>query len=479
MTGKSRIRLIGCAAVALLLGGCNWTWSARVNVGADGSASGVDAVEAVISASGSTVAFTSPDPALVPGAPPGPGGRDHVYLRELASGVVSRVSDAVPDYAAVRSLALDRDGRSVVFIVDDLHEGRAIAYRIDRDPGLLHRLEPGFGDPRTPRVDRVRIADDGSLSLVEFGYDDEPGRRLATFDAASLADLEEYIGEDVVVGLAGDGRAFYVRTSVARVPADTDGLPDVYRRSLAFEPDQLIDVALPIGAPPVDQAVSADGSTVVTRAVDPADGQLRAYATEVATGVSVLASLGDHGPLAATEPVVVSADGDVVGFTDGAGVYARNLRHGRTQPVVGIPAWDGGRTRLGSLTADGSVFALRTSAPVTLDDVDQVADAVVVSTVRPDIATVTPTALAPGTSQVVTVTGSGFTPGSAVLVGGPGVTTSAVMTVSPSELRFTVTLAADAAAGPRDLTIFQPAPGTGHRGATSSASWCQACLTVT
>jgi hypothetical protein len=95
------------------------------------------------------------------------------------------------------------------------------------------------------------------------------------------------------------------------------------------------------------------------------------------------------------------------------------------------------------------------------------------------VSSVTPSVLAQGTARVVDVFGSGFTAASTVNVtdpglafgppGSAGVTITQLLLVSPTHLRMTLTAAATATTGPRDLRV--------QTGTTSGV--CIDCLTIT
>jgi outer membrane protein assembly factor BamB len=87
----------------------------------------------------------------------------------------------------------------------------------------------------------------------------------------------------------------------------------------------------------------------------------------------------------------------------------------------------------------------------------------------PPITAVTPSALGQGGSVTVTLTGNGFSGTPSVFVSGTLVTASSVVVDSPTALQVKLSVASNAAAGPRDITVI--APG-------NVADTCSACLTI-
>jgi len=90
-------------------------------------------------------------------------------------------------------------------------------------------------------------------------------------------------------------------------------------------------------------------------------------------------------------------------------------------------------------------------------------------TAAPTVTTLTPNALGPGALKTVTVDGSNFASGAKVSFAASGVAATAVTFVSDTRLTITVSVASNAAAGPRAVTVTNPDLGKGS---------CSACFSV-
>ena len=96
----------------------------------------------------------------------------------------------------------------------------------------------------------------------------------------------------------------------------------------------------------------------------------------------------------------------------------------------------------------------------------------------PTVGSVSPAALAQGaTSQNVTINGTGFASGASVSFSGTGITVNSISFVSPTQLTASVTMAASAATGARDVTVTNLDGGSGT--GTGVFSVTSAAMTVT
>jgi outer membrane protein assembly factor BamB len=86
------------------------------------------------------------------------------------------------------------------------------------------------------------------------------------------------------------------------------------------------------------------------------------------------------------------------------------------------------------------------------------------------ITAVSPAQLTAGSTQTLTLTGSGFSGTPSVFVSDTNVTVNSVKVVSPTTLSVSVTAGASADIGPRDITVIEPGP---------TADTCTSCLNVT
>ena len=186
--------------------------------------------------------------------------------------------------------------------------------------------------------------------------------------------------------------------------------------------------------------------------------------------------------------LTASADGSRVAFSTGAAllpgdvngladVYVGDFASGVVQVASRgqlDAAGDGDSVGPG-LSADGRYVVFSTSATnLAANDTDGQPDVVLVNALRPEISAITPTTVARGTTNtVVSVTGSGFGPAADVVVLGDGVTYGTPTVVNSGLARFTISVAANASPGPRDLVIVE----LGHWG--NATGWCFGCLRVT
>jgi hypothetical protein len=88
----------------------------------------------------------------------------------------------------------------------------------------------------------------------------------------------------------------------------------------------------------------------------------------------------------------------------------------------------------------------------------------------PNPTTVTPGSRPQGFTGTVSITGSGFVNGATVAISGTGITVNSVTFNTATRLTVNLTLAPDAALGPRNITVTNPNAGT---------RTCLDCLTVT
>jgi hypothetical protein len=86
----------------------------------------------------------------------------------------------------------------------------------------------------------------------------------------------------------------------------------------------------------------------------------------------------------------------------------------------------------------------------------------------PAIASVSPVGVGQGATVGAIVTGSNFQPGVAVSVSGSGVTLASTTFISATKLKAQITVAGDAAVGPRDVTVTE----------TTGTATCSGCLVV-
>jgi hypothetical protein len=134
---------------------------------------------------------------------------------------------------------------------------------------------------------------------------------------------------------------------------------------------------------------------------------------------------------------------------------AATLHNAPGTMAVNFPVTGGGSFTLFAADLNGIEFLPGNSLTVTATFAD--GSTATATTTVPAAAwaltAVTPTQGAPGAAVPVTITGSGFSAGTTLSVGGTGVTVSGVTVVSATQLTATLTIAAGAALGARDVTV--------------------------
>jgi hypothetical protein len=189
----------------------------------------------------------------------------------------------------------------------------------------------------------------------------------------------------------------------------------------------------------------------------------------------------------ASSGVASSADGTRVAFdtvaplvpadtNTVADVYVRDVASGDLSLASQGPlnqAGDG-LSYTSDLSADGAYVQFDTDATNLLpDDTDGATDTVVTPALRPVMVSVLPPSIARGTSHSITISAHPLASGATVAVLGGGVTVGPVSVLNGVAAMTTVTVAANATPGPRDLVITNP----GAYGVASA--WCFGCLAVT
>ncbi|MGH9153161.1 MAG: hypothetical protein ACRD03_12355 [Acidimicrobiales bacterium] len=201
------------------------------------------------------------------------------------------------------------------------------------------------------------------------------------------------------------------------------------------------------------------------------------YVRDLAAGTTTLVTraTGAFGAksLGPTYSAAISADGRRVAFTTAANnldpadpygfrdVYVRDLVAETTtlaSRATGATGAKGSDYTNGdpSLSGDGRYVSFATYARLDPADQDDAIDSYVRTLALPQVTAVDPPTIRRGVTRTVTVTGSDFTATPEVAFG-PGVSVTKVVLVSSGRLDVTVTVAADAALGPRSVTVVNPA----------------------
>jgi outer membrane protein assembly factor BamB len=230
---------------------------------------------------------------------------------------------------------------------------------------------------------------------------------------------------------------------------------------------QRIAVAYGTGANPGGQCDAAavwDGRNLI---------QAGGNATTI-NGVTYQGSVRSLNPATGTPIWQTGLPGEVIGSPteDGAGVVAAPVFQSNTgnYGMYLLSAASGAILRF--IRTGSSIFAQPVFAGNDLLIAGNSAaglKAYEITTPGPPITAVTPNALGQGGSVTVTLTGSGFSGAPSVFVSGTLVTASSVVVNSPTSLRVKLTVAGNAAPGPRNIAVIEPG---------NIADTCSACLTI-
>ena len=293
----------------------------RVSTAANGVQGNGDSSQASISADGRFVAFTSLASNLVPGDTKG-----DVFVRDLQTGAITRVSTGANDRALDPSISAD--GRFVAFT----------SYASNLVPGDTNGVRDVF----------VRDLQTGAITLVSTDVN------------GNLGNKDSFQGS-----ISADGR-FVTFTSEASnlAPGDTNGDMDVFVRDLET------GAVFPVSTEGKDggsltPSISADGRYVVFSSAASnlvpggTFGDTDVFVRDLQTGAIVRVSE------AASFDPSISADGRYVAFASSAGVLVWDQQTGAITPVSTTANGDqgNGTSMQASISPDGRfvVFASRAS----------------------------------------------------------------------------------------------------------------------
>jgi hypothetical protein len=219
--------------------------------------------------------------------------------------------------------------------------------------------------------------------------------------------------------------------------------------------------------------------------------------TNTTTRASVDTAGGDpNAPSFVSSTPSISADGRYVAFDSPASdlvpgdsnsvpdVFVRDLQNDSTTraSVDAVGGQANGQSRRPSMSTQGRYMAFDSEASdlVPGDGTSGLpgVDVFVRVVVTPTVDSVTPAAVARGSTATLTVTGSGFLPGAqATAFKSDGVTVNSVTVASETGLQVSVTVDADAPTGARSLVVWNP--GTGPGAAAAGFGICGDCLSIT
>jgi hypothetical protein len=202
------------------------------------------------------------------------------------------------------------------------------------------------------------------------------------------------------------------------------------------------------------------------------------------------AAFGGGAPNGASSAPAVSRDGRYVAFASAAwnivpgdtnGVVDAFVHDRTTNQTVRVDTDERGN-QAGQrgfdpvLSGDGRYVVFVSSAPLTLPNPQGFAQVFVRHVVVPEIGSLAPTRVAPGTSASIVVSGRGFLPGLRVVLGAPGVTVGPAVRFNEQLFAVPVTAAPNATTGAHDVYVVNS--GTGPGAGAGSVASCSACLVV-
>ncbi len=424
---------------------------------AGGNANG-DSFYPTISGDGRYVAFASRATDLV--VDDGSAVED-IFVRDLQAGTTTRVTvdTAGGDAdASTRHARISADGRHVVFAspASDLVSGDGNGLEdvfvrdLDAHTTVRASVDTTGGDPNGPS---------GSTGLFSPPAIDADGSRVVFYSAASdLVPADGNALSDMFVRDVSAG-------TTTRVSVDTAG-GDANGRS-----DEL-------GGRP---SITGDGNVVAFASfasdlvVGDANGNAEdVFVRDLTTSTTTLVSGDTNGGSGPS----ISDDGRFVSFQT-TQVWVHDRQTGSTAMAsarYGRPA--NGISGAAALSADGRYVSFHTTANnLGVNDGNNAFDVYVRAVSMPTIESITPSSVARGTSATLTVTGTGFLPGSRARIAEGGVTVDSVTVISETELEVAVTVDPGASPGARTLVVWSDGTGPGPDAVT--AAICAGCLTVT
>ncbi len=299
-----------------------------------------------------------------------------------------------------------------------------------------------------------------------------------------------------------DGRyVAFASTAANLVGGDTNTGSDVFRR------DRTAGVTIRLSvttagteaqAGSSGPAINGNGSVIAYEstatnliAVD-ANDSTDVFVRNVTTQTTNMASV-DNGSVptqGSSHTVTISADARYVAFVSwgqlvpedenfGDDIYVRDRSKQKTRRISTTPT--GGEinepNEKPSLSGDGRSIAFQSISPDFVSgDTNQTDDVFVRSVTVPSISSTAPGSIARGASTTLTINGTGFFPGTTVVIPTPGINVGPVTIQSETALTVPISAVTDATTG--TATIWVVLPGTGAGSAVSASTLCP-CLTVT
>ncbi len=505
------MRRVGIVVFVLLIASaCEQPWIELASRDIAGDGANASSADPALSADGRFVAFTSSASDLVPGDT---NGLPDVFVRDLQTGEVELVSVAadggpanggssrpsisadgsrVSFYSAASNLAPDIAGRDDMFVRDRTAEttvSASLGFTGFDQTGVNPGAISGAGT-KVWFTGAARIA--SFVVLVVLVYD---VGTATLHNAPSPAQFPVFIDGIDHGSVSHDGR--YAAVSTFTLPA-----PEVFHRVYRLD-------AVGGGIDPIFEHGSLEEASNCVRPALSGDGNVFAfecdgdeivpgvfgqnvYARNMTTGVTSLVSVDTTGaePNSGSSSASVNSDGSRIAFISFASnlvphdnngvndVFVRDLTRNRTTRVSLDTAEVTGTHGAPSLDADGAFVAFTSNSnDIVPGDSDGTTDVLVRTVDIPDPISATPSDLSRGSSHTFTLHGDFFRPNTTVSVNGAGVTIDDVVFVSPTALDVTVTVAASAPTGSRQLTALVPGPGPGINGRPGSSDHCT-CITI-
>jgi hypothetical protein len=204
-------------------------------------------------------------------------------------------------------------------------------------------------------------------------------------------------------------------------------------------------------------------------------------------GTSLSPSISDDGRFVVFQSRASDlVPGDPGGIDTDTDVFVRDTVEGTTTRVsadlFGREANGVSHTSAGGpfISADGR-YVTFTSEATNLAPGDTIGqDVFVRAVVTPTIDSVAPATVARRSTTTLTLTGTGFAPDAMVSVqafGAHGLRETSVEVISPTELKVSVAVGAEAPVGPRTVMVWNP--GTGPGEFATGFGVCFHCLTIT
>jgi hypothetical protein len=287
---------------------------------------------------------------------------------------------------------------------------------------------------------------------------------------------------------ADGSRVVFFSAASDLVPGDGNGLSDMFVRDLSAGTTTRVSVDIaggdangPSDAGGGRPSITGDGKVVAfaSFASDLVTGDTNGAGSDVfvrdlAAATTTLASGDSHGGSGPS----ISDDGRLVSYQT-TQVWVHDLQSGSTALAsarYGRAA--NGLSGAAALSADGRYVSFHTTANnLANNDGNGGFDVYVRAVSMPTIESISPTSVSPGSSATLTVTGTGFLPGSKARIAEGGVTVDSVTANSETELEVAVSVDPDASPGPRTLVVWTDGTGPGPDAVTHAVCWD--CLAVT